>query len=154
MGYAIWLPEVNCSETEGVSSMMANQRLTQEQSAIGLRTALRIIGGWQTSVAQACKILRISRSTYRRVAQGRGAGRRLDLDQHQRIGLVLGIHAALRTVFTNQVNVQGFPGLKNQNEFFEGRSPLEIMSQGDMISLYETYKRIDQLQRIGEVWVK
>ncbi|PKI22279.1 antitoxin Xre-like helix-turn-helix domain-containing protein [Pseudomonas monteilii] len=131
--------------------MVANQRLTQEQSAIGLRVALQIIGGWQASVSQACKILRISRSTYRRVSQGSGAGGRLDLDQHQRIGLVLGIHAALRSVFTNQENVQGFPGFRNQNEFFEGRSPLEIMSQGDMISLYETYKRINQLQRIGEV---
>lgn len=154
MRYTLRLPEVECSETEGVSSIMANQRLTQEQSVMGLRTALRIIGGWQASVAQACKILRISRSTYRRVCQGSGAGGRLDRDQHQRIGLVLGIHAALRTVFTSQVNVQGFPGFKNQNEFFDGRSPLEIMSQGDMISLYETYKRIDQLQRIGEVWVK
>lgn len=132
--------------------MMTNQRLTQVQSAIGLRVALRIIEGWQASVAQACKILRISRSTYRRASQGSEAGGRLDLDQHQRIGLVLGIHAALRIVFTNQMNVQGFPGFKNHNEFFEGRSPLEIMSQGDMISLYETYKRIDQLQRIGEVW--
>lgn len=64
--------------------MRANQRLTQEQSAIGLRAALRIIGGWQASVAQACRILRISRSTYHRVSRGSGAGGRLDLDQHRK----------------------------------------------------------------------
>ena len=31
-----------------------------------------------------------------------------------------------------------------------GRSPLEIMAQGDMISLYETFRRIDVLR--GAQW--
>lgn len=74
------------------------------------------------------------------------AGRRLDLDQEQRIGMVLGIHACLRTVFDNPANVQGFPSLANHNHFFEGRSLIEIMANGDMISLYEAHKRIEQLQ--------
>ncbi|MNJ77651.1 hypothetical protein D3C77_751990 [compost metagenome] len=60
--------------------------------------------------------------------------------------MVLGIHASLRTVFSNQANVNGFPGFKNDNPFFAGRSPLEVMAQGDMISLYETYKRIEHLE--------
>lgn len=124
---------------------MGSRRLTQEQSSVGLKVALCIIAGWQASPAQACRILRISHSTYRRASQGCGAGRRLDQDQQQRIGLILGIHALLRTTFANQANVKGFPGFKNENEFFGGRSPLEIMAQGDMISLYETYKRIEQL---------
>lgn len=36
---------------------------------------------------------------------------------------------------------------KNDNPFFEGSSPLQVVSQGDMISLYETYRRIEQLTR-------
>ncbi|MCE0963490.1 hypothetical protein LU666_30460, partial [Pseudomonas putida] len=71
----------------------------------------------------------------------------LDLDQQQRISLVLNIHASLRAVFANQENVQGFPLLENANDFFEGRSPLEVMAQGDMISLYETYRRIEHLHQ-------
>lgn len=130
--------------------MMSFERLTQEHSSLGLKVALRIIRAWQASPDQACKILRISPSTYRRASQVSSVGRRLDRDQQQRIGIVLGIHASLRTVFTNQANVTGFPGLKNANAFFGGRSPLEIMSQGDMISLYETFKRIDQLKHLGE----
>lgn len=126
--------------------MMSCERLTEEQSSTCLKVALRIIGGWEATPGQACKILRISPSTYRRASKGCSAGRRLDQDQQQRIGLVLGIHASLRTVFANQANVQGFPSFKNDNPFFDGRSPLEIMSQGDMISLYETYKRIEQLE--------
>ncbi|MCK9738072.1 antitoxin Xre-like helix-turn-helix domain-containing protein [Pseudomonas syringae] len=125
---------------------MASNRLSEQQSTIGLRVALRIIRAWQATPAQACRILRISASTFRRVSQGVDAGRRLDLDQQQRIGMVLGIHACLRTVFDNPANIQNFLGLTNQNPFFEGRSPIEIMSNGDMISLYESYKRIEQLQ--------
>lgn len=130
--------------------MMSFERLTEQHSSLALKVALRIIRAWQASPHQACQILRISPSTYRRASQVRSAGRRLDRDQQQRIGIVLGIHASLRTVFSNQANVTGFPSLKNANAFFRGRSPLEIMSQGDMISLYETFKHIDQLRHLGE----
>lgn len=128
---------------------MSGQRLTQEQTTVGLQAALRIISAWQASPGEACKILRISLSTFRRATGEPGAKRRLDQDQQQRIGLVLGIHASLRTVFNNQANVSSFPRLQNGNAFFEGRSPLEVMAQGDMISLYETFKRIDQLRHLG-----
>ncbi len=64
--------------------------------------------------------------------------------------MVLNIHASLRTVFTNPANVSSFPVLKNDNPFFDGRSPLDIMAQGDLISLYEAYKRIDQMKWLGE----
>lgn len=39
---------------------------------------------------------------------------------------------------------------RNANPFFEGRTPLEIMAQGDLISLYETYRRIEQIH-CGEI---
>jgi len=63
--------------------------------------------------------------------------------------LVIGIHGFLRAAFSNQENVKGF-GFKNANAFFEGRTPLEIMAQGDLISLYETYRRIEQIH-CGEI---
>lgn len=68
---------------------------------------------------------------------GACVGRRLDVDQQQRIGMVLGIHATLRSVFDNQENVQSLPALVNYNPFFDGSSPFEIISRGDMISFYE-----------------
>ncbi|MNH14465.1 hypothetical protein D3C79_740570 [compost metagenome] len=74
----------------------------------------------------------------------------LDADQMQRISFVLNIHATLRLVFDNPGNVYGFASMANDNEFFNGRSPLEIMAQGDMISLYETFRRIDMLR--GAQW--
>ncbi|PZW48230.1 hypothetical protein F477_02434 [Pseudomonas sp. URIL14HWK12:I3] len=121
--------------------------LTHAQATTGLRAALRIIEAWRATASQACRILRISAATRHRVIHERTAVVRLDRDQQQRISLVLNIHASLRSVFTNQDNVQGFAGMLNDNPLFEGRTPLEVMAQGNLISLYETYLRIDQLKR-------
>lgn len=124
---------------------------TRTQCVTGLRAALRILDKWQASSEQACRILRISRSTYTRARQdGADWSVSLDLDQMHRISFVLNIHAALRTLFDNPDNVYGFVSLENRNEFFNGRKPLEIMAQGDFISLYETFRRIDALR--GAQW--
>ena len=125
--------------------------LSKEQGVTGLRAALNILDKWQASSEQACRILRISRSTYTRARQRDPAWSvGLDTDQLQRISMVLNIHAALRLLFDNPDNVYGFPAMTNHNAFFNGRAPLEIMAQGDMISLYETYRRIDALR--GAQW--
>ncbi len=127
------------------------QGLTKAHCVTGLRAAVGVLEKWQASSDQACRILRISRSTYTRAKQRDpdwSVG--LDADQMQRISFVLNIHAALRTVFDNPENVYGFPAMANDNEFFNGRAPLEIMSQGDIISLYETFRRVDALR--GAQW--
>lgn len=127
--------------------------LSRKQAAVALSVAVRILRGWQATAQQTCRILRVSPATYYSASKDRAAARRLDLDQQQRVSLVLNIHASLRTVFSNPANVSGFPLLKNDNPFFDGRSPLDIMAQGDLISLYETFKRIEQMERIGETYV-
>ena len=120
--------------------------LSSIKTAVGLKVALHILHGWQATPVQICSILRISSATYRRAVRAPASPRKLDQDQQQRISLVLNIHASLRSVFDNPANVCGFPGSRNNNAFFDGRSPLEVMAQGTMISLYETYKRIHQLE--------
>jgi hypothetical protein len=124
---------------------------SREHCVAGLRAALNILEKWGASSEQACRVLRISRSTYTRARQRDSQWSvGLDADQLQRISLVLNIHAALRLVFDNPENVYGFPSMENRNEFFNGRAPLDIMAQGDMISLYETFRRIDALR--GAQW--
>lgn len=124
---------------------------SREQCVAGLRAALNILDKWGASSEQACRVLRISRSTYTRARQRDSQWSvGLDSDQLQRISMVLNIHAALRLVFDNPENVYGFPSMENRNEFFNGRAPLDIMAQGDMISLYETFRRIDALR--GAQW--
>ncbi len=134
-----------------MSAALLKQSFTKSQCVAGLNAAVSILEKWRASTEQACGILRISRSTHSRAKQ-RDAdwSVSLDSDQMHRISFVLNIHAALRLVFDNPENVYGFPSMKNDNEFFNGRTPLEIMGQGDMISLYETYRRIDVLR--GAQW--
>ncbi|MBA1202725.1 hypothetical protein G7009_13340 [Pseudomonas capeferrum] len=134
-----------------MSGLSQLQSFTKSHCVAGLRAALRILDKWQATSDQACRILRISRSTYTRARQDDtdwSVG--LDQDQMQRVSFVLNIHAALRTVFDNPENVYGFASMSNDNEFFNGRKPLDIMAQGDMVSLYETFRRIDALR--GAQW--
>jgi hypothetical protein len=127
------------------------QSFTKNQCVTGLRAAVSILEKWKASSDQACRILRISRSTWTRARQrDPDWAVALDADQMQRISFVLNMHATLRLVFDNPDNVYGFASMANDNEFFNGRSPLEIMAQGDMISLYETFRRIDMLR--GALW--
>lgn len=134
-----------------MSAAIQAQGFSKSQCAAGLRAALNILDKWKASSDQACQILRISRSTHTRAKQCDSEWAiSLDLDQMQRFSLVLNIHAALRLVFDNPENVYGFTSMENRNEFFNGRRPLDVMAQGDMISLYETFRRIDTLQ--GAQW--
>lgn len=134
-----------------MTASLQTAEFTRDQCVAGLRTALRILDKWNASGEQACKILRISRSTYTRGRQGDAQWSvSLDQDQMHRISFVLNIHAALRTIFDNPENVYGFATMHNDNPFFNGRKPLEVMAQGDFISLYETFRRVDALR--GAQW--
>ena len=119
-----------------------------DQSGVILRTALRVLEKWKATTEQASNVLRVSRSSISRAHQGKCV--ELDRDQLERASIVLNCHASLRLVFDNPENVYGFMGLENQNEFFNGRKPLEIMAQGDLLSLLETYKRIDAFSGVSE----
>lgn len=121
--------------------------VTKDQARVVLSTALNILSKWDASNEQSCNILRVSRSTITRAQQGKGV--ELDSDQLDRASIVLNCHSALRLVFDNPENVYGFPKMENHNDFFNGRKPLEIMAQGDFLSLVETFKRIDALRGGG-----
>jgi len=128
------------------TTIISDCELTKEQCVIGLSAAVGILDKWGASTEQVCSILRVSRSTHTRAKQRAvGWSVSMDSDQMQLISFVLNIHAALRVIFDNPKNFYGFVSMSNSNEFFNGRTPLEIMVQGDMISLYETYRRIDSL---------
>lgn len=126
------------------------QALDKNHGGIGLCAAINILDKWNASAKQACAILRISPSTYGRAknADHNTWTVSLDIDAMQRISFILNIHSALHLIFDNPDNVYGFVGMKNDNEFFNGRAPLEIMAQGDIVSLYETFSRIDSLRLV------
>ncbi|GAA6130030.1 hypothetical protein NBRC116187_03900 [Halopseudomonas sabulinigri] len=120
-------------------------------SATGLRAAVAILDKSGATGEQGEAILRVSHSTYARAKRKDGlAAINLDRDQLTRVSFVLNIHAALRTVFDNPENLYGFMRMPNHNPFFLGRSPLEVMGSGDIVAVYETFRRIDVLR--GSQW--
>lgn len=118
-------------------------------SATGLRTAVRIMERWGATQDEIARTLRVSRSSVSR-AKGRLESISLDDDQLDRISYVLNIHAALRMMFDNPENVEGFMSMANHNAFFNGRTPLEVITGGSYVGLYETFRRIDGLR--GGMW--
>lgn len=120
--------------------------LSKETANTGFRTARTILQKWGVPAAVQSRILRVSRQSLAKADKGV----RLDRDQLTRISLILNIHAALRLQFSNPDNTYGFMGMQNNNEFFNGRSPLEVIESGDIIALYETFKH---LQAVSDDWM-
>ena len=121
----------------------------KDAGAVALRAAVSIMEKWAATQKEIESTLRISRSTYSR-AKEKDRVVSLDDDQLARVSLILNIHAALRTIFDNPENVYGFPQMANENEFFAGKTPLDIMATGAFINLYETFRRINALR--GAQW--
>jgi hypothetical protein len=73
---------------------------------------------------------------------------KLTPDQVTRLSLLLNIHYALRTVFSNPVNVYGYMKMTNNNAPFSGHSPVSIAMR-DFVGLYSTFNFIDALKDSG-----
>ncbi|RTR02959.1 hypothetical protein [Halomonas nitroreducens] len=115
----------------------------KDKATTGLQVAVTILGKWGASSEQGVAILRVSPETYAR-ARRRDPEWKVNLDEDQltRISYILNIHAALRVILDNPKNVYGFMSMINHNEYFNGRSPLQIISQGNLYSLRETWLRV------------
>ncbi len=126
--------------------VLSEKRKSSALAATGLKAAVNILDKWNATSEQVQAILRISRATYFKAKKAGLGAINLDSDQLDRISVILNIHAALRIIFDNPDNVYGFMKMVNNNVFFNGRSPLESMSNGSFLALYETFRRIDALR--------
>ncbi|GAB3530767.1 hypothetical protein [Photobacterium alginatilyticum] len=63
-------------------------------------------------------------------------------EQEERVYCILSILNFLKVHFENPKNQTGFMAIKNHNSFFEGRSPLEIISTGSLDALKEVEARV------------
>jgi hypothetical protein len=114
----------------------------------GFQTADKILASWGSSAQQSQNILQLSKSSYHKFKANPDTTK-LNDDQFERISCLLNIHQSLRTVFSNPANVSGFMRLENNNDYFAGRSPLEVISSGRFGDLYEVAKRIDAVNFKG-----
>lgn len=122
--------------------------LPPNANAIGLKATMNILDKWGCSPEQEWLILGMKKSSYYNYRE-QPASARLSEDQLERMSYVLNMHQALRIVFDNAENVYGFMRMNNNNPFFNGRSPLELIATGNFGTLYEVSKRIDALRGAG-----
>ncbi len=120
-----------------------NLTASTAQAAVG--SALNIMDKWACSEKEKMALLGIGRSTLHKY-QAAPASARLSPDLLERISYLLNIHAILRMLFDNPENVYGFVRLPNNNPFFDGKAPIEILSTGLMSALYEVHRHLDAIR--------
>ncbi|MES2823731.1 MAG: MbcA/ParS/Xre antitoxin family protein [Pseudomonadota bacterium] len=126
-----------------MSTQVLNLPANAAQAAVG--TVLNILDKWSCSEKEKMALLGIGRSTLHKY-QAAPASARLSADLLERISYLLNIHAVLRILFENPENVYGFVRLPNNNPFFNGKAPIEILSTGLMSALYEVHRHLDALR--------
>lgn len=114
-----------------------------------LRAVLRLLDLWRCSEKEKTALLGVGRSTLHKY-QSRPDSARISNDLLERLSYLLNIHQALRTLFGNQENVYGFVRLANHTPFFNGASPMDVMTNGRVASLYEVHRQLDGLR--GGQW--
>jgi hypothetical protein len=121
----------------------------KKQSTVGFKVALNILERWGCSNEQMMAIVQLGRATFFKYKKNPEAVN-LSSDQLDRVSYVLNIHSVLRLIFSNPDNVYGFVNKKNSNPYFNGKTPLELMSTGKFGILHDVYRNIDTMR--GGQW--
>ncbi|MCA3697195.1 MbcA/ParS/Xre antitoxin family protein [Aquidulcibacter sp.] len=113
--------------------------ITQDEGAAMFRAALNLFDKWDVTDEQAAVLLDMPVRTYRRwKAEGPG---RLSRDGRARLSNLLGIHKALRIIFTEAS--RGYAWIKAANSAFGGASALDIMLGGELTDLMRVRRYLD-----------
>ncbi len=113
--------------------------ITDAEGEAMLRAVLRLFGKWALSDEEAGILLDLPLRTYRRWKSGQTG--RLDRDTKARLSNILGIHAALRVIFTDPA--RGYGWIKTPNAAFDGRSALQVMLGGELTDLMRLRRYLD-----------
>lgn len=113
--------------------------ITQDEGAAMFRAAFNLFGRWDLTDEQAAIVLDMPLRTYRRwKAEGPG---RLSRDGRARLSNLMGIHKALRIIFSEPA--RGYAWVKAPNEAFGGPSALEVMLGGELTDLMRVRRYLD-----------
>ncbi len=114
--------------------------ITDEEGEAMARAAVNLFRHWGLTDAEACVLLGgVSKRTYARWKDG-DIGR-LTIDQKTRLSVLMGIHKALRILFTEKARV--YEWVKKPNQAFGGRSALDIMLGGYLTDLFRVRHYLD-----------
>lgn len=119
---------------------LGGERISDEGGAAMARASINLFRKWKVTDAQACILLGgVSPSKYNRWKKGNIG--LLGVDLKTRLSLLMGIHKALRILFTE--NERSYAWVKKVNAAFGGLSALDIMLKGQISNIYDVRTYLD-----------
>ncbi|MEM8789872.1 MAG: antitoxin Xre/MbcA/ParS toxin-binding domain-containing protein [Pseudomonadota bacterium] len=118
---------------------LAPDPVSEEEAAALLRAAVNLFARWGLTDAQAAALLDQPLRTYRRWKTAPPG--RIGRDLTARLSNLMGIHKALRIIFTDPA--RGYAWIKAPNAAFGGGSALDIMLGGELTDLMRVRRYLD-----------
>jgi hypothetical protein len=113
--------------------------VTPDEAAAMFRAVLNLFGKWGLSDEQAATLLDMPVRSFRRwKVEG---PRRVSRDGCARLSNLMGIHKALRIIFTEAQ--RGYTWIKAKNTAFAGSSALEVMLGGELTDIMRVRRYLD-----------
>jgi len=114
--------------------------ITDEEAAALARATVNLFRAWELTDAEARTLLGgMAQRTWARWKTG-DIGR-IDRDLRARMAILMGIHKALRYVFT--APARGYAWIRKPNAAFAGQSALDIMLRGEITDLIDLRAYLD-----------
>ena len=113
--------------------------ITDAEVAASFRAALNLFRLWSITDEQAAVLLDLPVRSFRRWKAGEVG--RIDRDTRARLSNLLGIHKALRILFSDPQ--RGYAWVKAANTAFGGRTALEVMLGGELTDLMRVRRYLD-----------
>ncbi|WP_110654228.1 MbcA/ParS/Xre antitoxin family protein [Salinicola halimionae] len=123
-----------------IAMMSHDQR--QDMSAAAMRSYPNIVRDWQLKEQEAALLLGVPGSTYRRW-QKHPEKAALDVNQLERMSLILGIYKALQILLPRSDAADSWLRRPNRNPLFSGQAPLERLRSGLVSDLYVVRQYLD-----------
>ncbi|WP_417582614.1 antitoxin Xre-like helix-turn-helix domain-containing protein [Nitrincola sp.] len=125
----------------GKSTFTASSLVPQQQRHAALLAVLNILEKWGCTTEEKMALLGVETEAvfydYQRDPID------ISLDTMERLSYLLNIHALLRTQFSDPASVYGWVKKPNSSTFFDGRSAMDVMTQGKVVNLYEVMRRLN-----------
>ena len=113
--------------------------VTQDEAAAMFRAALSLFGKWELTDEQAATLLDMPVRSFRRwKAEGPG---RISRDGRARLSNLMGIHKALRIIFSEPQ--RGYAWIRTGNSAFGGASAIDVMLGGELTDLMRVRRYLD-----------
>ncbi|MGN6270249.1 MAG: MbcA/ParS/Xre antitoxin family protein [Sphingomonas sp.] len=113
--------------------------ITDREAGAMFRAVVRLFGHWGLTDEQAATLLDMGLRSYRRWKAGELG--RMGRDGKARLSNLMGIHKALRIIFSEPE--RGYRWVTAPNEAFGGRSALQIMLGGELTDLMRVRRYVD-----------